>query len=193
MHSILWISDAISRFVVRIGKIAAWAGLALILVTVFDVIMRQFSQSEWGLLRELVARQQDWFGSTKLQELEWHIHTVLFALCLGFAYLQNQHVRIDLVRERLSPRVQWWIEIIGVVVFLLPYCLLVIYFSVDFVERSFMQNETSASATGLANRWMIKAVLPAGFILLALSGVAVLLRKIAYLFGPPGLADRPRV
>jgi TRAP-type mannitol/chloroaromatic compound transport system permease small subunit len=171
MQILVRISDRLDRWVTRVGQIAAWAGLALITVTIFDVVTRNYLN----------------LGSTKLQELEWHFHVVLFAFCLGFAYLKDAHVRIDLVREHLSKRVQWWIEILGCLVFLLPYCALVVYFSFDFTVRSFNVDEVSASATGLTHRWIIKSAIPIGFSLLALSGLVVLLRKLVELFGPPDL------
>lgn len=171
MELLLRVSEALDRVIVRAGKIAAWAGLALIAVTVFDVITRRF----------LVL------GSTKLQELEWHFHVVLFAFCLGYAYLKDAHVRIDLVRERLSERAQWWLEIAGCVLFVLPFCSLVVWYGVDFVERSFATSEVSASATGLTHRWIIKSAIPTGFVLLALAAVAILLRKLVELFGPGDL------
>ena len=174
MELLIKLSDWLDRLITRIGKVAAWAGLALIAVTIFDVVTRRF----------LVL------GSTKLQELEWHFHVVLFALCLGFAYLKDTHVRIDLVRERLSERTQWWIELLGCVLFLIPYCALVVYFAYDFTARSYLNNEISASATGLTHRWIIKAAIPIGFGLLALSGLTVLLRKVVELFGPPELRRR---
>ncbi|MPZ09642.1 MAG: TRAP transporter small permease subunit, partial [Kiloniellaceae bacterium] len=126
-------------------------------------------------------------GSTKLQEAEWHFHVILFAFCIGYAYLKDAHVRIDLLREKLNERTQWWIEIAGILLFLLPYCGLVVWFGINFTERSFATSEISASATGLTHRWLIKAVIPIGFTILALSGIAILLRKIVELFGPEDL------
>ncbi|WP_299398085.1 TRAP transporter small permease subunit [Pelagibius sp.] len=174
MELLMRVSEGLDRIIVKVGKIAAWAGLLLILVTVFDVVTRRFFV----------------LGSTKLQELEWHLHTILFAFCLGFAYLKDAHVRIDLVRENLSERTQWWIELAGCLLFLIPYCVLVIYFSIDYTYKSFVSNEVSASATGLTHRWIIKSAIPLGFTLLALSGVAVVLRKIVELFGPEDLREK---
>ncbi|HIC81799.1 MAG TPA: TRAP transporter small permease subunit [Kiloniellaceae bacterium] len=174
MELLMRVSEGLDRIIVKVGKIAAWAGLLLILVTVFDVVTRRFFV----------------LGSTKLQELEWHFHTILFAFCLGFAYLKDAHVRIDLVRENLSERTQWWIELAGCLLFLIPYCALVIYFSIEYTYKSFATNEVSASATGLTHRWIIKSAIPLGFIFLALSGVAVVLRKIVELFGPERLRQK---
>lgn len=174
MELLIRVSEGLDRVIVKIGKVAAWAGLALILLTIFDVVTRRF----------LVL------GSTKLQELEWHFHVILFAFCLGYAYLKDAHVRIDLVRENLNERIQWWIEVAGTLLFLLPYCGLVIYFGIDFTHRSFATQEISASATGLTHRWIIKSAIPIGFGILALSGIAVLLRKVVELFGPEQLRTK---
>ncbi len=174
MELLIRFSDGIDWLLTRVAKVAAWAGVALITVTIFDVVTRRF----------LVL------GSTKLQELEWHFHVILFSLLLGYAYIKDAHVRIDLLRERLNERTQWWLELLGCVLFLLPFCSLVVYFSTDFAIRSFNQNEISASATGLTHRWIIKSFIPIGFALLGLAGLAVLLRKIVELFGPPDLRRR---
>ena len=174
MGTLTAISELIDRLLARIARIAGWAGIVLIGITVFDVITRRF----------LVL------GSTKLQEAEWHAHVILFTLLIGYTYMKDAHVRIDLVRERLSERTQWWIELAGCLLFLLPYCALVIFFSYDFTVRSFETNEISASATGLTHRWIIKSFVPIGFSLLALAGIAVVFRKIVELFGPPDLRDK---
>lgn len=174
METLTKISDQFDKWITWVGRIAAWSGVALITVTMFDVVTRRF----------LVL------GSTKLQELEWHFHVLLFAFCIGYAYLKDAHVRIDLVRERLSARTQWWIELLGCLLFLLPYCALVVYFSYDFTVRSFATQEISASATGLSHRWIIKSVIPIGFSLLALSALVVVFRKLVELFGPPDLREK---
>lgn len=169
MTGLIAISNFIDAMLTRIAKVSAWAGVVLVLITVFDVITRRFFV----------------LGSTKLQELEWHAHTILFMFLLGYAYLKDSHVRIDLVRERLGQRTQWWLELLGCVFFLIPYCLLIVYFSADFWWLSFQNAETSSSATGLPYRWIIKAALPIGFTLLGLAGLTVVLRKIVELFAPP--------
>ena len=174
MGALAAISNFIDRLLAVIAKIAAWAGVVLIGITIFDVITRRFFV----------------LGSTKLQEAEWHAHVILFTLLIGYTYIKDAHVRIDLVRERLSVRTQWWIELLGCLLFLIPYCVLVVYFSYDFTLRSYINQEISSSATGLTHRWIIKSFLPIGFTLLGLAGIAVVLRKIVELFGPPDLREQ---
>ena len=157
-----------------IGRVTAWVSILLMFVILFDVITRRF----------LVL------GSTKLQELEWHIHSVLFLFCLGYCYLKDAHVRIDLVRERLSVRTKLWIELVGCLLFLIPYTLLVINYGIDWWYRSFSINETAASATGLPFRWIIKAALPIGFAVLLISGITTATRKALQLFGPMEMREQ---
>ena len=151
------------------------------LVTVFDVVTRNFSQSSWDILRNLSSTQQKWFGSTLLQELEWHLHTVLFLFCLGYAYIKGSHIRIDIFRDKLSTSAKAWIEIAGILLFLLPFCILVVIFGIDFATSSYLQQEGSASGGGLPGRWVIKATLPIGMLLLAISGIAILMKQVAVL------------
>ncbi len=173
----------LERCVTVCGRIAAWAGVALIFVTMFDVVTREMTQSSWSALRAFSAWQQTEFGSTKLQELEWHFHAMLFLLCLGWAYVKGAHVRVDVLRERFSERTRDWIEATGILLFLLPFAALVVWYGIDFAATSFAQNEASASGGGLAHRWVVKAILPAGLFLLMLAGIARFLSCLARLAG----------
>lgn len=168
MHQILKLSDALKSFVERAGTLAAWSALILVVVIIFDVVGRHFFST----------------GSSKLQELEWHLHTLLFMGCIGLGYVCDTHVRIDLVRERMGRRTQCWIEIIGCVLFLFPFCLVIIYYGIDFTQRSWASSEISSSATGLPYRWLIKSTIPIGTFVLLLAGVSVLLRNIVRLCRP---------
>lgn len=168
MQGILRLANALGRFVEKVGIIAAWSALVLVLVIMFDVIGRHFFSS----------------GSSKLQELEWHLHTILFMFCVGLGYMHDSHVRIDIVRERLGRRVQCCIEIVGCLLFLLPFCFVVIYYGIELTQRSWQVSEISSSATGLPYRWLIKSAIPLGTLLLAISGVSILLRSIVRLFRP---------
>ena len=171
MQQLVALEKFLSRIVMGIGRAGAWIAIPLMVIILFDVITRRF----------LVL------GSTKLQEGEWHLHAMLFLLCMGFVYLKDGHVRIDLIREGMKSRTRSWVELIGCLVFAIPYCLIVAWFSIDFVDRSWNLNEASDSATGLPFRWAIKAFMPIGMFTLLLAGIVVLLRRIIDLFGPPDI------
>lgn len=174
MERLLTLSARLERISNAIGRIAAWAIIALVLVIMTDVVLRR-----WFVI-----------GSTKLQELEWHLHGFLFLLCLGWAYTKNAHVRIELVSERLRPRTRAWIELWGCTLFLLPYVCTVLWFSYDYVSYSWAYNEASASPTGLPNRWIIKSAIVVGFAILGIAATARLLQAIVFLFGNADQAER---
>ena len=176
----LRVSDALRNFVDFVGRWAAWLIVLLVVITVFDVIARKLVWIQiW-----LVTNFGRIFESTLLQELEWHVHTALFALVLGYGYVWNTHVRVDLIRENLAFRKKAWLELIGLTFFMIPFCLVVIYFASVYAYDSFMINEISASQVGLTNRWIIKSILVVGLIIAALSGVAVWLQVAMALWGP---------
>ena len=160
------ISKHLEKIVTLFGKIGSWLAIPLISIIIFDIITRRFFV----------------LGSTKLQEMEWHLHTSLFLLVLGYAYLKDAHVRIEIVREKYSLKVKAILETIGILIFLIPYTLLVIYFGIDFVQRSFSMNEVSSALTGLSHRWIIKSFIPIGMILLFLAGFSILLKNLIYIF-----------
>jgi TRAP-type mannitol/chloroaromatic compound transport system permease small subunit len=168
-------SAAIERGLYRVSMVAGWLFLGCTLVIVFDVLTRKFGYQIPGM------------GSTRLQELEWHLHTALFSFWLGTAYLKNSHVRIDILVAKSAPRRLAWIELLGVLLFAVPYCLVAIYFSYDFFRIAWEFNEYSDSATGLPWRWIPKGIISIGLVLLFLAVVAVGLRLVVYLWGPPEL------
>ena len=163
---LLKVSEFIENIVSSFGKFGSWLAIPLISIIIFDIITRRFFV----------------LGSTKLQEMEWHLHTSLFLLVLGYAYLKDAHVRIEIVREKYSVRVKVVLETLGIMIFLIPYTLLVIYFGIDFVKRSFSLNEVSSALTGLSHRWIIKSFIPIGMFLLFLAGVSLLLKNLIYIF-----------
>ena len=160
------ISGSLEKIVSIFGKLGSWLSIPLITIIIFDIITRRFFV----------------LGSTKLQEMEWHLHTSLFLLVLGYAYLKDAHVRIEIVREKYSVKVKAVLETLGIMIFLIPYTLLVIYFGIDFVQRSFSLNEVSSALTGLSHRWIIKSFIPIGMFLLFLAGVSLFLKNLIYIF-----------
>ncbi|MCB1739660.1 MAG: TRAP transporter small permease subunit [Gammaproteobacteria bacterium] len=177
------VSRALRSFVQFFGLIGSWMILPLILVTMWDVGIRSF-----GAWQMDMRDQYGWiFESTVLQEWEWHFHTALFALVLGYGYIWNTHVRVDLVRETLSFRKKAWLEFLGTTFFLLPYCAVVTYFAFEYAYDSWAISEISASTVGLSHRWIIKSVLVLGLILAGLAGLAVWCQTVVVLFGPQNI------
>jgi TRAP-type mannitol/chloroaromatic compound transport system permease small subunit len=176
----LRVSDQIRRFVEFVGRWGAVFILPLVFVTMWDVFLRKIG----GMQVWLVEHFGRPFESTVIQELEWHFHTALFTLVLGYGLVRNRHVRVDLIREKLQFRTQAWIEFLGLTLFVIPYCLIVGYFAVVFAWDSFLVMEKSASTVGLSYRFVIKSILVGGLLVALLAGIAVWLQTVIVLFGP---------
>lgn len=183
-------SERLRRGVDFVGRCAAWLLLPLVLITVVDVVSRKLTwhgaDGVQGVQIWLVSTFGKAFESTVLQELEWHVHTALFALVLGFGTIYNTHVRVDLIRDHLRFRKKAWLEFLGLSCFMIPYLLLLIYFASSWVGDSYAIGEVSASTVGLSHRWIIKAILVFGLIVATVAGVAVWLQVAYALWGPQG-------
>ncbi len=184
MRSLLTVADRLEEIPQRFGKAGAWLILPLIGIIMFDVITRKFQfMQQWIMSTPLY----DFMSPTKLQELEWHLHAALFLLALGYAYTVNAHVRVDLMREKLSDRGQAWVELGGICLLMIPYIVVVMYYGWTFVHQAWESNESSDAMTGLSHRWVIKSFVLLGLLLALMAGVATLLRQLVYLFGPEEL------
>jgi TRAP-type mannitol/chloroaromatic compound transport system permease small subunit len=168
MDTLLKTSEALRRMLESVARWSAWLLMVMVAVTCFDVIARKT-----GIPAPL----------TKLQELEWHFHAVIFSLWMGYCYTINAHPRVDSFTEHLSLRRKAWIELAGSILFALPYVALVAWYSLDFVAGSYRLNETSDSPVGLTHRWVLKGIYAAGLWLVVAGIVSVQLRVIALLFG----------
>jgi TRAP-type mannitol/chloroaromatic compound transport system permease small subunit len=168
MNALLRIAEGLRRMLEVVARASGWLLVAMAAVTCFDVLARKA-----GIPAPL----------TKLQELEWHFHAALFSLWMGYGYTINAHPRVDSFTEHLSFRRRAWIELFGCLLFALPYCALVAYHSVGFVEQSYLLSEQSDSTVGLRYRWAIKGIYALGLWLVVLGIVSVLLRVIVFLFG----------
>lgn len=183
VETMLRVSERLRSFVEFVGRWGAVFILPLVFVTMWDVFLRKVG----GMQVWLVEHFGRPFESTVIQEMEWHFHTALFTLVLGYGLVRNRHVRVDLVREKLSFRTQTWIEFLGLTFFVIPYCLIVGYFAIVFSWDSFMVMEKSASTVGLSYRYIIKSVLVFGLFTALLAGIAVWLQTALILFGPKDL------
>jgi TRAP-type mannitol/chloroaromatic compound transport system permease small subunit len=187
--STVHLSEALRRFVDRFGRFGSWWIVPVVLITCFDVIARKavWENSDGirvGIQIFLVENFGRFFDSTLLQEMEWHSHTILFAFVLGYGYIHNTHVRVDLLRERFDFRLKAQLEFFGLTFFLIPYCLIVAYFALEYAVDSYAISEISASQVGLPMRWVPKLLLFTGLLVTVAAGVSVWLQVAVALWGP---------
>lgn len=166
MTLLLKLSQLIDWLNERVARGAFWLVLVMTMVSAGNAVVRFiFNYSSNGLL-----------------EIQWYLFAAIFLLCSPYTLQRNEHVRIDVLSGKLSPRGLAVIDIIGSLFFLLPMVILVLWLSLPLVADSIKINEMSANAGGLL-RWPVKIILPIGFTLLALQGISELVKRIAFLAG----------
>ena len=165
MQQLKKLSRRLDRFTGTVGRAAAWLSIPIIAIVVIDVVTRRFLT----------------LGSVTLQELEWHLHATLFLFCAAYAYIDDAHVRVDILRARLGEVPRAWIELIGALFFLIPYSIVMVILGSQFVADSYLLNEVSDAPGGLPFRYLIKSALPIGFLLLMVQGVSTVLRQVSIL------------
>lgn len=152
-----------------VGRCTSWLSTILVVVVCYDVFTRYFLRS----------------SSVAVQELEWHIFAVLFLIAAAYTLKVDSHVRVDVFYTLLSPRGQALINLLGSLIFLIPFSLLIIWTSKGFISMSWATQEISPDPGGLPYRYALKAMIPAGFILVLLQGIALALRSCCTLIGRP--------
>ncbi|MDD3993015.1 MAG: TRAP transporter small permease subunit [Desulfobacteraceae bacterium] len=160
MKSFVRIMDQVSTYT---GYAVSWMTLLMVLLTMYDVLMRYVFKA----------------GSIWIQELEWHLFAANFMLAASWTLLRNGHVRVDLFYARFSPRTKAWVDLIGAIFFLFPFCTLIVYASIPFVSDSWAILEGSSDPGGLPARYILKSVIPLTFILLALQGLSETIKNVA--------------
>ncbi|MGO3132879.1 MAG: TRAP transporter small permease subunit [Alcaligenes sp.] len=166
MKFLLRLSSVIDRLNTVVGKSVTWLTLIVVVVSATNAVVRKVysvSSNQW-------------------LELQWYLFGAIFLLAAGYTFFVNEHVRVDALAERFPPRVQVWIDVFGVIFFLLPATLLIFWLSIPFFEQSFVLNEQSSNTGGLV-RWPVKLLIPVGFALLALAGISHLIKCIGFLRG----------
>ena len=179
MMTLVRLSYRLKALVDNVGKAATFILIPLVLVTVWDVVARKLIWIQIFMVENFGSI----FESTLLQEMEWHLHTALFALVFGYGYTHNRHVRVDFLREKMAFRKQAWIEFLGCTFFVIPFTIILAYFAVIYAYDSFLIGEQSASLVGLSHRWIIKSVLIFGILFLFLSALSIWLQFFVVLFG----------
>jgi TRAP-type mannitol/chloroaromatic compound transport system permease small subunit len=158
-------SRSADRVIAWAGEAASWLWTILMLLIVAQVILRYVFS----------------IGSIKMEEMQWHLFAVGFLLGLAFTEIAERHVRIDVLAEHWPQRRRLWVELFGILCFLLPMCAIILWFAVPFVITSWQLNEVSAAPDGLPFRWLLKSFIVSSFALLALAGLSRLSRVRAAL------------
>lgn len=162
-HICAWI-DALND---RVGRAVAWTTLLLVLVTFVDVVMRYFFNTSYVFT----------------QELEWHVFAFIFLMGAGYTLKNDGHVRVEVFYGKLSPKGRAWTNLIGVVFFLIPSCLVFIKTSIPFVMESYRIMEGSPDPGGIPFRFILKSCIPAGYTLMLLQGISLGLNSVFILIG----------
>jgi len=158
-----WI-DSMNEWV---GSGVAWATLGLVLVVFVDVVMRYLFNKSFVFT----------------QELEWHLFGFIFLIGAGYTLLHDGHVRVDIIYQRLGIKGRAWTNLLGVILFLIPGCIMVISTSWQFAANSFSMMEGSPDPGGIPFRFIIKGCIPVGFTLLLLQGFSLGLHSFMQILG----------
>src|SRR5262249_28812354 len=142
----------------RVGKAVYWLVLAAVLISAGNAIVRKIFN----------------MSSNAFLEAQWYLFAAIFLLCSGFTLLRNEHVSLDVITGRLSPKAQAWIDVFGTLFFLLPMAILFIYLSWPVFVRTYVHHEISTNAGGLVI-WPARVLVPIGFTLLTLQGFSELI------------------
>ena len=166
MKSLLKLARGIDALNELVGRWVYWLVLVMVLESAGNAIVRKlFDRSSNALL-----------------EMQWYLFSVVFLLCAAWTLKRNDHVRIDIIQGRLSPRAQAWIDVFGTLFFLAPMVGIFFWLSIPWFWRSYTEHEISGSAGGLT-LWYARVFVPIGFALLGLQGISELVKRIAFLAG----------
>jgi TRAP-type mannitol/chloroaromatic compound transport system permease small subunit len=169
MSLLTTISTQIDRLSTAIGKLTMGLILATTAISAGNAIVRKAFDT----------------SSNALLEIQWYLFAAVFLLASGYTFLKNAHVRIDFVSSRLSPRARNWVDVVGIVTVLFPFCLITIALSWPLFAKAWEMGEMSSNAGGLI-RWPVYLMIPLGFALLMLQGLSELIKRVAFLRGQGG-------
>ena len=166
MKGLLAFSRAVDWLNEHIGRLTYWLVLIVALISAANATSRY----------ALNVASNAWL------ELQWYLFAAIFLLCAGYTLLHNEHIRIDVISSHLSRRAQIWIDIFGLVFFLLPMTLFIMWLSWPIFMNAWTSGEVSGNAGGLV-RWPARLLIPVGFFLLSLQGLSELVKRIAFIAG----------
>ncbi len=156
------IENIFNRFADAIGHLTAVIMVIMLLNVFYDVVMRYLFKS----------------GSIAMQEMEWHLFSMVFLIGISYALKEDGHVRVDVIYDRLSSKKKAIINIVGAVVFLIPFSLLIAFGSIEFVMEAFNTGEISGDPGGLTHRWILKSLIPFSFFLLVFVTIGFIIKYI---------------
>jgi len=164
LHLLQLLSDKLAQFSELTGKLVSWLVLAMVLLVSYDVTMRYFFLS----------------GSVALQEMEWHLFSLIFLVGAAYTLKHDDHVRLDIFYESkfMNDERRAWINLLGSLFLLIPFCILIITTAWPFVYQSYIHLEGSPDPGGLPYRWILKASIPLGFTLLLLQGISDIVKNL---------------
>ncbi len=166
MQGLLGLSRVIDAINERAGRALAWLILAAVIIsTVNAVIRKAFNVSSNAWL-----------------EAQWYLFGAVFLGCAAYTFLKNEHIRIDIVSSKMSQNYRNIVEVIGHVFFLIPLCLMMIYYGFPFFYSSFRIGEISTNAGGLI-QWPAKLMIPVGFSMLLAQAISELIKRLAFMQG----------
>jgi len=166
MRALLKFSNAVDWLNAQVGKWVIWLILGSTIISAINALVRKIFNA----------------SSNAYLEVQWYLFAGAFLLAAGYTLLNGEHVKIDVVSSHLSKRKQIWIDIIGFTFFLMPMCMIILWFGTPFFLQGYRSGEMSSNAGGLI-RWPVYALMPIGFSLLMLQGLSELVKRIAFLRG----------
>jgi TRAP-type mannitol/chloroaromatic compound transport system permease small subunit len=166
MNALLALSRAIDALTERIGRVVYWLVLAVVLISAANATVRKAFD----------------YSSNAYLEIQWYLFSVIFLFGAGYTLMRNEHVRIDIIQGRLSARAQNWIDVVGIVLFLLPMSWIIMWLSWPLFTDSYVRHEVSTNAGGLIV-WPARLMMPVGFALLIIQAVSELIKRVAFLAG----------
>lgn len=166
MGALQKLSAAIDTLNAWLGKLVMWLVLAAVLISAGNAIIRKLFN----------------VSSNAYLEVQWYLFAAVFMLGVGYVYLHNGHVRIDFVSTRLSKRTNAIIDAIGIVVFVMPLCIILVDLSWPYFMRAYVSGEMSENAGGLI-RWPVILLIPVGFSILFIQALSELIKRLAFLAG----------
>lgn len=166
MNAMLRLAHGIDAVNEHIGRAAIWLILIVVVISAGNAVSR-FALN---------------LSSNAMLEIQWYLFSAVFLFCAAYVLKRNEHIRIDVIAGRLSDRTQNWIDVFGVLVFLLPMALMIAYLSWPVFMNAWNSGELSPNPGGLV-RWPVRLMLPIGFALLILQAIAELIKRVAFLAG----------